>query len=50
MTGAASDGEVDWHSIDWPQFHHNVRGLQTRIAKAASNGTPAPVTGSLREA
>ncbi|MDE0032372.1 MAG: reverse transcriptase N-terminal domain-containing protein, partial [Deltaproteobacteria bacterium] len=35
MTGAASDGEVDWHSIDWPQVHHTVRRLQTRIAKAA---------------
>ena len=34
MTGAASDGETDWHSIDWAQAHRTVRRLQRRIAKA----------------
>ena len=38
MTGAASDGEVDWHSIDWPQVHRTVRRLQVRIAKATREG------------
>ena len=34
MTGAASGGEIDWHSIDWVQVHRTVRRLQIRIAKA----------------
>jgi RNA-directed DNA polymerase len=34
MTGAASGGEVDWHSINWAQAHQTVRRLQMRIAKA----------------
>ena len=38
MTGAASDGEIDWHSIDWAQAHRNVRRLQRRIAKATREG------------
>lgn len=38
MTGAASDGKVDWHSIDWPQVHRTVRRLQMRIAKATREG------------
>lgn len=38
MTGAASDGEIDWHSIDWAQAHRTVRRLQRRIAKATREG------------
>ena len=38
MTGAASDGEIDWHSIDWAQAHRAVRRLQRRIAKATREG------------
>ena len=38
MTGAASDGKVDWHNIDWPQVHRTVRRLQMRIAKATREG------------
>ena len=38
MTGAASDGEIDWHSIDWAQVHRTVRRLQRRIAKATREG------------
>ena len=34
MTGAASDSEVIWHSIDWTRAHRTVRRLQVRIAKA----------------
>lgn len=34
MTGAASGGDVGWHSIDWAQAHQTVRRLQMRIAKA----------------
>jgi RNA-directed DNA polymerase len=34
MTGATSDGEVDWHSINWAVAHQTVRRLQMRIAKA----------------
>ncbi len=33
-TGAASGGEVDWHSIDWAKAHSIARRLQMRIAKA----------------
>ncbi len=32
--GAASHGAVDWHQIDWRYTYGQVRGLQTRIAKA----------------
>ena len=38
MTGAASGGEIDWHSIDWAQAHRTVRRLQRRIAKATREG------------
>lgn len=37
-TGAASHAEVDWHSIDWPKVHQNVRRLQARIVKATQQG------------
>jgi len=36
--GAASDYDVNWHSIDWGQAHQIVRRLQVRIAKAVSEG------------
>ncbi len=38
MTGAASGGEIDWHSIDWAQAHRTVQRLQRRIAKATREG------------
>ena len=31
---ASSDGEMQWHRIDWSQAHRNVRRLQARIVKA----------------
>jgi RNA-directed DNA polymerase len=34
MTGAASNREVNWRSIDWAKAHQTVRRLQMRIAKA----------------
>jgi RNA-directed DNA polymerase len=34
MTGATSDGEADWHSVNWAMAHQTVRRLQVRIAKA----------------
>lgn len=36
--GAASHADVDWHAIDWPQVHANVRRLQARIVKATQAG------------
>ncbi|MGE4341388.1 MAG: reverse transcriptase N-terminal domain-containing protein, partial [Pigmentiphaga sp.] len=38
MTGAASDGKVDWNQIDWAKVHQTVRRLQMRIAKAVREG------------
>ena len=38
MAGAASDGAIDWRSIDWAQANQAVRRLQMRIAKAAQEG------------
>jgi len=32
---AASRGADHWDQMDWPSLHRHVRGLQTRIAKAA---------------
>ena len=32
--GAASHDLVDWHTINWPKAHQNVRRLQARIVKA----------------
>lgn len=34
---AFSHPATDWHSINWKACHLRVRGLQVRIAKAASN-------------
>ena len=36
--GAASHGDVDWHTLDWPQVHETVRRLQARIVKATLAG------------
>jgi RNA-directed DNA polymerase len=36
--GAASHATVDWHAIDWPKAHRNVRRLQARIVKATQAG------------
>jgi RNA-directed DNA polymerase len=38
LAGAASDGEVPWHSIDWAKAHRTVRKLQMRMAKAVRDG------------
>jgi len=35
---ASSDGEMQWHQIDWSSAHHNVRRLQARIVKATKQG------------
>jgi RNA-directed DNA polymerase len=36
--GAASDGRVSWHAIDWQKAHRNVCRLQARIVKAYQEG------------
>ncbi len=36
--GAASHATVDWHAIDWPTVHANVRRLQARIVQATRAG------------
>lgn len=36
--GAVSYAESDWHAIDWPAVHHNIRRLQIRIVKATQAG------------
>jgi len=36
--GAASDGVVSWHAIDWQNAHRNVCRLQARIVKACQEG------------
>jgi len=36
--GAVSHPTVDWHAINWPQVHRNVRRLQVRIVKAVQAG------------
>ena len=38
IAGAASHAEVNWHAINWPQAHENVRRLQARIVKATQQG------------
>jgi len=38
MAGAASHAPMDWHAIDWPKAHRNVRRLQARIVKAVQEG------------
>ena len=35
---ASSDGEMQWHQIDWSHAHRNVRRLQARIVKATKEG------------
>ena len=40
MAGAASHETVDWHAIDWPKVHRNVRRLQARIVKAIQSRVP----------
>ena len=34
--GAAPHALTDWHAINWPKVHQNVRRLQARIVKATS--------------
>jgi RNA-directed DNA polymerase len=36
--GAVSHAAGDWHAIDWPTVHRNVRRLQARIVKAVQAG------------
>src|SRR5262245_46669931 len=36
--GAASQGTVDWHAMNWRQVTHTVRRLQVRIVKATQAG------------
>ncbi len=38
LAGAVSHADVDWHSLDWPALHQNVRRLQARIVKAVQAG------------
>ena len=32
--GAAPHAPTDWHAINWPKVHQNVRRLQARIVQA----------------
>jgi RNA-directed DNA polymerase len=36
--GAVSSEAAEWHAIDWPAIHRNVRRLQVRIVKAVKEG------------
>jgi RNA-directed DNA polymerase len=36
--GAASRVPVEWHALNWPSLHRNVRRLQVRIVKATQAG------------
>jgi RNA-directed DNA polymerase len=36
--GAVSHAAVEWHAINWPKAHQNVRRLQARIVKAVQAG------------
>jgi hypothetical protein len=36
--GAASDGVVSWHAINWQKAYRNVCRLQARIVKACQAG------------
>ena len=38
VAGAAPDGKVDWHAINWRKIHRNVKRLQARIVKAMQAG------------
>lgn len=52
-TGALSQIETDWHSINWKKVYQNVRRLQARIVKAVKElevSTPRPVKRALRKA
>ncbi|NJM40495.1 MAG: group II intron reverse transcriptase/maturase [Anaerolineae bacterium] len=42
-TGAPSNEDVHWHSINWKATHANVKRLQARIAKAAQAGRQGKV-------
>ncbi len=35
---ASSEGEMQWHQINWSQANRNVRRLQARIVKATKEG------------
>ena len=36
--GAAPHDPTDWHAINWPKVHQNVRRLQARIVQATKQG------------
>jgi len=36
--GAAPHAKIDWHALNWPKAHQNVRRLQARIVKAQREG------------
>ena len=36
--GAAPHAPTDWHAINWPKVHQNVRRLQARIVQATKQG------------
>jgi RNA-directed DNA polymerase len=36
--GAAPHAPTDWHAINWPKVHQNVRRLQARIVQATKAG------------
>ena len=38
LAGAAPHPMTDWHAINWPKVHQNVRRLQARIVKATKVG------------
>ena len=43
LAGAASRKPIDWHVMDWPKAHRNVRRLQARIVKAVQDGKAGKV-------
>jgi RNA-directed DNA polymerase len=36
--GASLHKPIEWHAINWPKVHRNVRRLQARIVKALREG------------
>lgn len=38
IRSARSERPTHWHAVDWQRVHRNVRGMQTRIAKATREG------------
>jgi RNA-directed DNA polymerase len=42
--GAAPHTLTDWHVINWPKVHQNVRRLQARIVQATKQGRSGTVT------